>query len=70
MYHQQFQGVPKNKKNSSGSARNKSMQSSGKPSSGKEQSQANTVTKETTLKKEKKSATQTTPVITRFVIFN
>ncbi|XP_033219071.1 nuclear factor related to kappa-B-binding protein isoform X2 [Belonocnema kinseyi] len=65
MYHQQFQGVPKNKKSSSGSSRNKSLQSSGKPASGKEQSHnQGTVTKETTPKKEKKSATQA-PVITR-----
>ena len=70
MYHQQFQGVPKNKKSTGGSSRNKSLQSSGKPASGKEQShnQSSNVNKETTPKKEKKSTTQTTPVITRFII--
>lgn len=69
MFHQQFQGVPKNKKSSSGSSRNKSVQSNAKLAANKDQShtQSSNASKETTPKKEKKSA-QSAPVITRFVI--
>lgn len=68
MFHQQFQGVPKNKKSSSGSSRNKSLQSNAKLAANKDQSntQSSNTTKETTPKKEKKA--QSAPVITRFVI--
>lgn len=64
MFHQQFQGVPKNKKSSSGSSRNKSLQAGAKLAS-KDQShtQASNTTKESTPKKEKKA--QSAPVITR-----
>jgi hypothetical protein len=63
MYHQQLQGVPKNKKSSSGASRNKAMQSTHKLLNAKEQ--ITTIVKEATPKKEKKVVIQTTPTITR-----
>ncbi|XP_015109741.1 nuclear factor related to kappa-B-binding protein [Diachasma alloeum] len=57
MFHQQLQGVVKTKKHSGGSSRNKSTQSSPKMVNGKEQSPS--CVRETTPKKERKSAVQT-----------
>ena len=65
MYHQQLQGVPKNKKSSGGASRNKSSQAAHKGVNVKDQV-VTTIVKEATPKKEKKIAA-VTPAVTRFV---
>lgn len=63
MYHQQLQGVAKNKKNVGNTSRNKLLQPSIKPIVHKEQSPNSS--KETTPKKERRAVTVVQPVITR-----
>ena len=63
LYHQQLQGVPKNKKNSSSAARSKNQQTVNKiiNNIAKEQVQVSTA-KEIIVKKEKKVLQCSTPV--------
>ncbi|CAK9828671.1 Nuclear factor related to kappa-B-binding protein [Anthophora retusa] len=64
MYHQQLQGVAKNKKNVGSMSRNKALPPVIKPANVNKEQSPNT-TKETTPKKERKTATTAQPVISR-----
>lgn len=64
MYHQQLQGVAKNKKNVGSMSRNKALLPVIKPANVNKEQSPNS-TKETTPKKERKTATTTQPIISR-----
>lgn len=66
MYHQQLQGVPKNKKSTGSASRNKNLQSANKPAANKDQQNQTAANKDATPKKEKKVNVQTPPVISRY----
>lgn len=64
MYHQQLQGVAKNKKNVGSMSRNKALPPVIKPSNVNKEQSPNS-SKESTPKKERKTAATTQPVMSR-----